>query len=1452
MTSVTTQYRYVNLSSTSRQLIDRQWLRRRMLALGLLMGLVLAHSVGALQTCVEFLDNFASVSYSSNNGTANFAGAWTEIGESDGASSGNVAVISSGTLQGLRIHNANVGAQRTMNLSAYNTASLNLLYRRNGLTGSSKYVQVLISTNGTTFTEIGRFAGAATDSAYQVFSFNITPYISSTTSIRFFSTGLTAVEDVYIDSVSISACNRQLTTCGASFPDAASSNSSAGLVSFASSGQVLNSPDRILEAPTVTIGVPNTSTCGTNIQCVASATNVNTIDPGAFKTTTSTTNMTVASGATATLGPATTQWDQVILNSNSTLTVNTSTSTEFRIDELTLNSPSTLNLPAGDYWIRNLQIQNGAHINVSGSGTVRIFVNDAASINSSSYVNSPSTNSSGTVSQLVWYSYSDLSLSNGSTMSGLIYSRGNITLGSASYIFGAVTAANVALQVNSVISYSATAIDAVNFGGMCSNLYTATGWYSFDEASWTGAAGEVADGGSNNLDGRARSGTSSLPVTASTGSGCRYGVFNGPSSQQYVEVLDNALLNASTEVTVGVWVYARSLPSSDLMSIVSKDTNYEFHLNPSGTVFWWWNDSSGNTRSFSSNTALTLNAWHHVAITYKSGAQTIYIDGVANGSTSFTGTLRASGTPLQFAQDQGYAGRFFDGYLDEVRIYNTALSQAQVQEMMGLNHSCSTVVVNHFDIATDGSGITCETESVTITAHNASHVAVTGYTGTINISTNTGIGNWSLSSGSGTFSNGAVNDGAATYTFAATDSSVTLLLSHLATGLVNINVSNGAVSETTGGYASHDDTIDFVSAGLAILSRNQLTAAVTSTLPTQISGKTSAAGWNVSDIILRAVQTNQTTYECEAAVPAGARNVLLSYQCMTPTTCASNDALTMAGSTIGDNPASGVTDSRTVSLTFDAQATATIPLIFNDAGAIRLNAATAITDSAGSSLTLSGSNTVNVRPFGLGFTNIISGTTSNPAGTASTGSGFAVAGAAFSATVAGYRFAAGQDTDNDGVPDSGATITSNGTTPNFAFTGATVSMPTALLTPAVTGTSTGGIAGTLAGAPATFNFVSNSASLSNLTYSEVGSLRLRAQALDYLGVADADIQGDSPAIGRFYPQNFELVSSVVTPGCASSATPFTYMGQPFAVNYQLIARRTATATTRNYDTSAGYLGGSVAYVAENSNAGSSLAGRVTVAGGRWDNGVYVLNDGDSSFAVTNSVFVRNTAPPPVLDGPFDGLQLGIVLTDADSRAISSLDMNALSTGDCATTSSCTAKKIGSAMGVRYGRLALRDATGSDRATAIAIPALVEYYNGGQFVRNENDSCTLYGASQINDINYTSPLSGYTDQRDTSNSANTAGRWWLPTSDTAMAAGLFRDYPNGLKITPVPGVTGRMGISLNALPVSPAIIANPPTWLLYDWDGNSATADTFPSCTLTLGQARGNDRVILWRERHPYP
>ena len=217
--------------------------------------------------------------------------------------------------------------------------------------------------------------------------------------------------------------------------------------------------------------------------------------------------------------------------------------------------------------------------------------------------------------------------------------------------------------------------------------------WSLDESSWTGAAGEVLDASGNALHGSVLrgAGTASsapaLPQVNAQGT-CGYGVFNS-SSSQYVQRADSNLLDLQGPFTIGLWVKPRTLPASGLMSILSKDENYEFHLNPNGTINWWWQTTDNATNQFNSSTALTVGAWNHVLIRFAPGDQRIYINGSLAGQANFSGTPLANSDPLQLGADQAAAGRYFNGELDELRIYDQALSTAQIAALMTERHACA-------------------------------------------------------------------------------------------------------------------------------------------------------------------------------------------------------------------------------------------------------------------------------------------------------------------------------------------------------------------------------------------------------------------------------------------------------------------------------------------------------------------------------------------------------------------------------------------------------------------------------------------------------------------------------------------------------------------------------------------------------------------------------------------
>jgi hypothetical protein len=107
------------------------------------------------------------------------------------------------------------------------------------------------------------------------------------------------------------------------------------------------------------------------------------------------------------------------------------------------------------------------------------------------------------------------------------------------------------------------------------------------------------------------------------------------------------------------------------------------------------------------------------------------------------------------------------------------------------------VAAEHFAIGHGGTGSTCAPASVTISKHDAAHAVDTGYSGTINLATSTGNGDWTLLNGAGTLVN--AGSGNATYSFAVADNGqVELGLRNTVAETLNINVSDAGINEDSG------------------------------------------------------------------------------------------------------------------------------------------------------------------------------------------------------------------------------------------------------------------------------------------------------------------------------------------------------------------------------------------------------------------------------------------------------------------------------------------------------------------------------------------------------------------------------------------------------------------------------------------------------------------------------
>ena len=463
---------------------------------------------------------------------------------------------------------------------------------------------------------------------------------------------------------------------------------------------------------------------------------------------------------------------------------------------------------------------------------------------------------------------------------------------------------------------------------------------------------------------------------------------------------------------------------------------------------------------------------------------------------------------------------------------------------------------DHFAISDAGTAVNCQASPVTITAHSLTHTPV-ATTDTITVSTSTGHGDWSLTTGGGTFSAGASNSGTATYSYVTADNgAVTLSLKDTFAETVTINVADGPVTQKSGAaIASEQPPLTFVASGFRLTNG----ANVATTIGTQIAGKTST-----QSLALQAVRTDTNTGACTAAFPSGATvNVSLAYQCNNPTSCIAGQALAITNNSsttsIASNPASGVSTYTTVPLKFStANAEAPFSLNYSDVGQVTLYARYNIPlgSGAGSGNTMSASGQFVVQPYGFTLSNIkcttygpatcaasLPSPGNNPGAAAASGAAFIPAGRPFSATVTAVNFL-GAATPNYGqeIAPQGVTLTAN------------------LVAPA------GGDAAPLNNAAAFGTFGGGVASGTTFNWPEVGILTLTPSVANYLG--SGTVTGTSSGnVGRFIPNAFAaaLNTPVFATGCAAGA--FSYVGQPLGYTVAPVMTVTAQAlggaTTRN-------------------------------------------------------------------------------------------------------------------------------------------------------------------------------------------------------------------------------------------------------------------------------------------------
>jgi hypothetical protein len=199
------------------------------------------------------------------------------------------------------------------------------------------------------------------------------------------------------------------------------------------------------------------------------------------------------------------------------------------------------------------------------------------------------------------------------------------------------------------------------------------GAWGFDETSGTTAADASGRGNAGTLDG---------PTWSTAGKFGGALSFDGVND--WVTIPDANVLDLTTGMTMEAWVRPSAIGSLWRCVMLKEQ--------PADLIYALYaGDSRGHaaTDVFTSadiglsGTATTaLNTWTHLAATYDGSTLRLYVNGVQAASRAVTGSIRASTGVLRIGGDSSWSDEWFSGLIDEVRLYNRALSATEIQADM--------------------------------------------------------------------------------------------------------------------------------------------------------------------------------------------------------------------------------------------------------------------------------------------------------------------------------------------------------------------------------------------------------------------------------------------------------------------------------------------------------------------------------------------------------------------------------------------------------------------------------------------------------------------------------------------------------------------------------------------------------------------------------------------------
>ncbi|MEL7408479.1 MAG: LamG-like jellyroll fold domain-containing protein, partial [Cyanobacteria bacterium J06558_2] len=154
------------------------------------------------------------------------------------------------------------------------------------------------------------------------------------------------------------------------------------------------------------------------------------------------------------------------------------------------------------------------------------------------------------------------------------------------------------------------------------------------------------------------------------------GIFDLDGNNDYVRIADNADFDSITqEITVETWIKVDRFDRTWQAIVTKGDNSWRLHRKGNTNQLNFAISGLGN---ITGSTNVNDGQWHHVAAVYDGSQMRLYIDGQLDAQRSTTGAIPTNNYDVLIGENDQRRGRYFEGQIDDVRIWNQGLTEAEI------------------------------------------------------------------------------------------------------------------------------------------------------------------------------------------------------------------------------------------------------------------------------------------------------------------------------------------------------------------------------------------------------------------------------------------------------------------------------------------------------------------------------------------------------------------------------------------------------------------------------------------------------------------------------------------------------------------------------------------------------------------------------------------------------